>query len=61
MVRYFWTKFITDERLITSRGALTFLNEPTMSIKRQAGGLPRQFASDVLPVGSIYSVTPDVC
>ena len=30
-------------------------------IKRQAGGLPRQFASDVLPVGSIYSVTPDVC
>jgi hypothetical protein len=39
MIRYFWTKFITDERLITSHGALTFLNAPTMSPEALSGAL----------------------
>jgi hypothetical protein len=39
MVRYFWTKFITDQRLITSHVALTFLNAPTMSTEALSGAL----------------------
>ena len=39
MVRYFWDKFITDQRLITSHGALTFINAPTMSNKALCGAL----------------------
>jgi hypothetical protein len=39
MVRYFWDKFITNQRLITSPGALTFLNAPTMSNDALSGAL----------------------
>ena len=37
MVRFFWQKFIADERLITSHGALTFLNARDMSPEALSG------------------------